>query len=280
MEAEDLWLTAESDLEKSPRGVRAEKRKVRCADKECERPRQTGTLPDGLSTSSLYSQASEFADIPSSLYEVSSAFPNTSSSAVSPSLLAKPTLHQSGIRVPPVSIHEDNETTSSPSHFSSRAEVSDSAINLISLTSSNDSNTLTINQEIDKDQVYSAQGHQLAPGFAESYQGPVDVDCYLPRRASLRFVPPASSTLDWPAQSDSRRALNRISGNEMKNDGGQHSDDMNLRQAKPRSKAAGPHSHVDDHDHTTCPCCSRNRDEMEALRLEVAELRRVVERKG
>jgi hypothetical protein len=89
---------------------------------------------------------------------------------------------------------------------------------------------------------------RLQPGFAQSFQGPVSVGSYLPRKSSLAF--PGS-----PVQK--RTPLGSIAGNEQRFP---QENDQKLRQ----------------HDESTCHCCSKMRDEIQALKAELAELRWLV----
>ncbi|KIW07084.1 uncharacterized protein PV09_01968 [Verruconis gallopava] len=89
----------------------------------------------------------------------------------------------------------------------------------------------------------------LRPGFAQSYQGPVKVDSYLPRRSSLAF--PSS-----PHGAKVRSTLGDVSGHEQR-----------------RSEAV---LQTKRHDELTCRCCTKMRDEVAALRAELAQLRRML----
>ena len=91
----------------------------------------------------------------------------------------------------------------------------------------------------------------LQPGFAQSFRGPVSVDHYLPRRSSL-----ASPSSPLPSFVG-RTALQQISGNEQR-----------------EKQTSG-----DEHDEKTCRCCSKMRDEIQMLRNELAQLRRLVKGK-
>jgi hypothetical protein len=94
----------------------------------------------------------------------------------------------------------------------------------------------------------------LRPGFAQSFQGPVNVDRYLPRKSSLAF--PSSP----PGSPKRRPALGELSGNEQR-----------------VSENGGSRTKV--HDERTCQCCLKVKDEIQMLRDEIAELRRLVKGK-
>jgi hypothetical protein len=100
------------------------------------------------------------------------------------------------------------------------------------------------------------------------------VDRYLPRRASLRFVPPGSSLPSSPEQTNGRSTLGHISGNELRSDEGHYYDDGNGINVKSGNSHGQGHDH--DHDHNQCPCCSQLQGEVAYLRLELAELRKLV----
>jgi hypothetical protein len=90
----------------------------------------------------------------------------------------------------------------------------------------------------------------LRPGFAQSFQGPVSVNNYLPRRSSLAF--PSSPTRQ-------RSTLGIASGNEQ------------------QGKQPGSE---EEHNEKTCRCCMKMSDEIQTLKGEIAELRRLVKGKG
>jgi len=91
----------------------------------------------------------------------------------------------------------------------------------------------------------------LPAGFAQSFQGPVKVDRYLPRKGSLAF---ASSP---PGSPKRKPVLGETTGNE--NTLGHKSRELRRR---------------------SCEGCALMKDELEQLREEVARLRRLVKGKG
>ena len=98
----------------------------------------------------------------------------------------------------------------------------------------------------------------LPPGFAQSYQGPVNVDRYLPRKGSLAFTSSPPRSPKW------RSALGETTSNEQGTP-----DDTGIR------RRANEHSEAEN-----CECCAAMRDEMQRLRQEVAELRSWIKGKG
>lgn len=100
----------------------------------------------------------------------------------------------------------------------------------------------------------------LPPGFAHSFHGPVPVHRYIPRKASLAFVPsPATSPVKG------RSALGEVSGNERKGECFQHK----------RMGSQGGINRVP----LRCEGCEELKEEVEGLREEVALLRRLLKGK-
>lgn len=121
------------------------------------------------------------------------------------------------------------------------------------LDSSRTSTSSSFETVSDVDETILANTSSLQPGFAQSFQGPVSVNTYLPRKSSLAF--PSSP----PVIQQRRSVMGEVSGNE---------------QRMPKSQAPEK-----THDEATCECCSRTRDEIRDLKAELAELRRLVKGK-
>jgi hypothetical protein len=110
----------------------------------------------------------------------------------------------------------------------------------------------------------SAPELPLPPGFAQSYQGPVDVGAYLPRKGSLAFV--ASPA---PSPKRTKTTLSEVSGNKRRRD-------TNTSVKGQSDRAGASIAHV----HEACEDCSELRDEVARLKEEIANLRRMVKGKG
>lgn len=99
----------------------------------------------------------------------------------------------------------------------------------------------------------------LPPGFAHSFHGPVSVHKYVPRKASLAFIP-ASSPATSPVKSGAKgkNVLGEISGNERRSE--------------------GLHGRMGSYGAATVDCegCEELKDEVERLRQEVVLLRRLL----
>jgi hypothetical protein len=149
----ELWLT-DSEPEHSSRNSIASQ-SARHARKGPKQQAEESSSNDGT-----YSTRSDtFAEIPSTLYSDS---PSTTSSkvTVSPLNISQNRLNQLSPRKPPEQEIEASESTITTRISTSRT------------TASND--------------IHESK-QRLAPGYAESFEGPVQVDHFLPRRASLSF---------------------------------------------------------------------------------------------
>lgn len=96
----------------------------------------------------------------------------------------------------------------------------------------------------------------LPPGFAHSFHGPVPVHRYVPRKASLAFVPCSPATSPVKSGSKGKNVLGEISGNGR--------ECLHGREGGREMATVG------------CEGCEELRDEVEVLREEVALLRRLL----
>jgi hypothetical protein len=98
--------------------------------------------------------------------------------------------------------------------------------------------------------------HALRPGFAQSFEGPVEVAAYLPRRNSLHFTTPGRS----PTRS--REPMSELATTDVRrNTGVAGSPTRQSRKPIPSKKAA-----------FTCAGCGELQDEIERLKAKQAEL--------
>lgn len=105
---------------------------------------------------------------------------------------------------------------------------------------------------------------ELPPGFAHSFHGPVPVASYLPRKGSLAFVPSPASSPTKSVPQGGKTVLGEVSGNGQK-DGCQH-----LRKGSPGVESPGT---------VVCDGCEELGVEVMRLRDEVDMLRRMLKRK-
>jgi hypothetical protein len=105
-----------------------------------------------------------------------------------------------------------------------------------------------------------ASAADLPPGFAHSFHGPVPVASYLPRKGSLAFVPSLVSSPE-KSQSKGSSALGEVRGNELK-----WPSSSNMRHERKGSRV-------------TCDGCEGLKCEVDRLREEVDRLKRVLKGK-
>lgn len=153
----ELWLTdSEAETESQTSNI---------ASQSARKHAQRAHIPQGETSSKngTYStRCNTFAEIPSTLYSNSSSNPS-SESTVSPLNISQHRQNQASTHLSP-----DRRMDASESTITTR----------ISTSRTSESN--------DMPEFYEPK-RPLAPGYAESYQGPVEVDHFLPRRASLNF---------------------------------------------------------------------------------------------
>jgi hypothetical protein len=183
----EIWFT-ESETE-SP------KQPPKCGHNSTKRPNDsvaaTSDFPQDSTTGSMYTATSQsFAEIPSSLYY------RSSSSEKSRRLRA---IQDAGFGSGP-------QLHASMKYFAAKADSDDGTSELTISTRKQSHSTSTSSQVLPT----PISPRFLPPGFAESYQGPVSMEHYLPRQASLNFGTPERR------RSEGRAVLGTLSGNEQR----------------------------------------------------------------
>lgn len=221
----EIWFT-ESETE-SPN--RTPKRKNDPPRWQHRNVIKSSNFPEDSTTVSIHTAKSHsFAEIPSSLYHRSSSSERSKNlSTIEDARFGSGPYANSSLPYLENKVTDSNEGTS------------ESTISTRKLSHSSSTSPRLLPMD--------SSPHLLPPGFAESYQGPVPVEHYLPRRASLNF-----STPERP-KSESRVILGTLSGNE------QRGGETGL-----------------GHHHDECDGCTALRARVEKLEQELGELRRAL----
>jgi len=282
-DADDIWLTADSDFDENPsRGPRSSRRRSKPAAKVLgpivpgEDTRNETELKSKRTIQGNSTHRDSFAQIPT-------AEPLSTQRRKTVRLqLASPRISPTRMRprttfYPPALIPHIVNPSPSPTRSEAGSLYSEALETLSSGVMEEENSHETSPKRTEHpdntllptgtthERFVSAPELPLPPGYAQSYQGPVDVGSYLPRKGSLAFVEPAVIA--------SPRKVRNVLGDTTGNEGRDALD-------TPGRKARHRHHSPSQRDEANCESCEELRDEVQKLRQEIAQLRRLVKRRG